>query len=59
VKAEYTSNPYNLYIRVIRVPETEAKGRLHSSTAQMIVTPEIPMEFTLIEKDLEYQYMRA
>ncbi len=45
--------------KVIRVPETEAKGRLHSSTAQMIVTPEIPMEFELVEKELEYQYMRA
>lgn len=33
--------------KVIRVPATEAKGRLHSSTMSVIVLPEIPMVFLL------------
>jgi len=35
--------------KVIRVPETEKQGRLHSSTASIIVLPEIPMTFELNE----------
>lgn len=45
--------------KVIRVPETESKGRLHSSTASMIVLPEIPMTFELNEAELQYDFMRA
>jgi len=29
--------------RVIRVPETESKGRLHSSTISVVVMPVVPM----------------
>ena len=29
--------------RVIRVPETESKGRLHSSTVSVVVMPVVPM----------------
>ncbi|CAK61136.1 unnamed protein product (macronuclear) [Paramecium tetraurelia] len=45
--------------KVIRVPETEAKGRLHSSTASMIVLPKVTDSFHLSDKDLRYEYMRA
>ena len=36
--------------KVIRVPETEAKGRLHSSTVSMAVLPAIPFNFNINEK---------
>ena len=45
--------------KVIRVPETETKGRLHSSTVSMVVLPAIPFNFSVNEKDLKYEYMRG
>ena len=33
--------------KVIRVPETESKGRLHSSTISMVVMPVVPFNFEL------------
>lgn len=40
--------------RVQRVPKTEAKGRLHTSTASVMVTPEIKLEdFKLDLNDVE------
>lgn len=45
--------------KVIRVPETETKGRLHSSTASMIVLPKVLDTFSINERDLKYEYMRA
>lgn len=45
--------------KVIRVPETEAKGRLHSSTISIVVLPDVPFEFRLNEKDLKFEFMRS
>jgi len=45
--------------KVIRVPETEAKGRLHSSTISIVVLPDVPLDFKLNEKELRIDYMRA
>ena len=46
--------------KVIRVPVTEKSGRLHSSTASVVVMPEAPPdEFQLNEKDLRIEFMRA
>jgi peptide chain release factor 1 len=42
--------------KVIRVPETEAKGRLHSSTISICVLPEIPFDFAINEKDLKITF---
>ena len=45
--------------KVQRVPETEKQGRLHSSTAIVLVVPEVPREFTMDMKDIRIDYMRA
>lgn len=46
--------------RVQRVPETEAQGRIHTSTASVAVLPEIPpAAITIREEDLEWAFMRA
>lgn len=46
--------------RVQRVPETEAQGRVHTSTASIAVIPEIPKSVIDIhEEDLEWQFTRA
>lgn len=46
--------------RVQRVPETEAQGRIHTSTASVAVLPEVPVHAVEIrEEDLEWQFMRA
>lgn len=46
--------------RVQRVPETEAAGRIHTSTATIAVLPEIPDYVIQIrEEDLEWHFMRA
>jgi peptide chain release factor 1 len=45
--------------KVIRVPETESKGRLHSSTISIVVLPDVPFEFKLNERELRIDYMRA
>lgn len=31
--------------KVIRIPKTESKGRLHSSTAVLVVLPMVPFNF--------------
>ena len=46
--------------RVQRVPETEAQGRIHTSTASVAVLPEVPVTAIEIrEEDLEWAFMRA
>lgn len=45
--------------KVIRVPETEAKGRLHSSTISMVVMPVVPFTFQVDPKDIKYQFTRS
>lgn len=34
--------------KVIRVPDTEKSGRLHSSTISVVVLPNIPLVITII-----------
>ncbi|KAL4475462.1 hypothetical protein ABPG72_013286 [Tetrahymena utriculariae] len=45
--------------KVIRVPETESKGRLHSSTISVVVMPVVPLDFKVDEKDLKFEFMRS
>ncbi|CAG9323854.1 unnamed protein product [Blepharisma stoltei] len=46
--------------KVIRIPETEASGRLHSSTASVVVLPEeAPVDFKIDEKDVKIETMRS
>ncbi len=46
--------------RVQRVPETEASGRIHTSTATVAVLPEIdPVEFHLDLKDVQIDTFRS
>ncbi|OGV91837.1 hypothetical protein A3A66_02500 [Microgenomates group bacterium RIFCSPLOWO2_01_FULL_46_13] len=46
--------------RVQRVPETEASGRIHTSTASVAVLPEIqPNQVEIKEDDLEWKFSRA
>lgn len=46
--------------RVQRVPTTETKGRVHTSTATVAVLPEVEtVEVDIQEKDLEIDYYRA
>ncbi len=46
--------------RVQRVPKTETQGRIHTSTATVLVSPEVAEEdFDLDMKDLEIETMRA
>lgn len=46
--------------RVQRVPETEAQGRIHTSTASIAVLPIInAQELVVREEDLEWQFIRA
>lgn len=46
--------------RVQRVPETEAAGRIHTSTATVAVLPEIkPNQLEVKDQDLEWQFTRA
>ena len=46
--------------RVQRVPKTESQGRIHTSTATVLVTPEIEAEdFDIDMNDLEVETMRA
>lgn len=42
--------------KVIRIPKTESKGRLHSSTAVLVVLPMVPFNFELNMKELEIDY---
>lgn len=46
--------------RVQRVPKTESQGRIHTSTATVLVTPEVEAEeFDIDMNDLEIETMRA
>lgn len=45
--------------KVQRVPETEAKGRIHSSTAIVIVMPDVPRDFQLDMKEVRIDTYRA
>ena len=45
--------------KVQRVPETEAKGRIHSSTAIVIVMPDVPRDFVLDMKEIRIDTYRA
>jgi peptide chain release factor 1 len=46
--------------RVQRVPETEKSGRIHTSTASVVVLPEIePKEININPNDLEITFSRA
>lgn len=46
--------------RVQRVPETEAQGRIHTSTASVAVLPEVhPQAVEVRDDDLEWQFVRA
>jgi peptide chain release factor 1 len=46
--------------RVQRVPETEAQGRIHTSTASVIVLPEVPETAVEIRlDDLEWEFTRS
>lgn len=46
--------------RVQRVPETEAAGRIHTSTTTVAVLPEVKSnQMELKESDLEWQFTRA
>lgn len=45
--------------KVQRVPETENKGRLHSSTCIVLVMPIIPKTFFIDPKDIKIETMRA
>lgn len=42
--------------KVVRVPKTENKGRLHSSTVVMVVLPEVPFNFQLNMAELKIEY---
>jgi peptide chain release factor 1 len=45
--------------KVQRVPETEKQGRLHSSTAVIVVMPVIPSTFSINQNDIRIDTMRA
>lgn len=46
--------------RVQRVPGTERYGRIHTSVATVLVTPEIPQqEIAVNQSDLEWQFFRS
>jgi len=46
--------------RVQRVPDTERYGRIHTSIATVLVTPEIPQQDIQInQSDLEWQFFRS
>ncbi|MBM3205617.1 PCRF domain-containing protein [Candidatus Shapirobacteria bacterium] len=46
--------------RVQRIPQTEKRGRIHTSTATVVVLPEIPeAEIKINPQDLDWQFYRA
>jgi len=46
--------------RVQRIPQTEKRGRIHTSTATVVVLPEIPEnELRINPQDLDWQFYRA
>ncbi len=59
-------NAFNLYRketgvhRVQRIPETERKGRIHTSTAVIVVLPQIiQSDVRINQSDLEWQFYRS
>ena len=50
---------YKTFDRVIRIPETEKAGRLHSSTISVAVLPEKILEVKVDDKDLKIEFMRS
>lgn len=60
-KGAYTSLKYEGGVhRVQRVPETEASGRIHTSTATVAVMPELTdIDFKLDESEIEFQAYRS
>lgn len=46
--------------RVQRVPATETRGRTHTSTATVVIMPEVQeLDFQFDEKDIEFKWARA
>ncbi|OGC91807.1 hypothetical protein A3D85_01465 [Candidatus Amesbacteria bacterium RIFCSPHIGHO2_02_FULL_47_9] len=46
--------------RVQRVPETEAQGRIHTSTASVVILPEVPeSQIEIKEDDLVWEFTRG
>ncbi|MCA9371900.1 PCRF domain-containing protein [Candidatus Woesebacteria bacterium] len=46
--------------RVQRIPTTERRGRIHTSTAVIVVTPQIPLHEVKVQSgDLDWQFYRA
>jgi peptide chain release factor 1 len=46
--------------RVQRIPQTERRGRIHTSTATIVVLPEVAeSEVHISQNDLEWQFFRA
>ena len=45
--------------KVIRVPETETKGRIHSSTISFVVMPSVPFDFAVNDRDIRYEYTKS
>jgi peptide chain release factor 1 len=46
--------------RVQRVPETEAAGRIHTSTASVVILPEVPESVVEVrEDDLTWEFVRG
>jgi len=55
-KLKYESGAH----RVQRVPETESQGRVHTSTATVLVMPEVEdMDFQIDEKDIRVDICRS
>ena len=42
--------------KVVRVPKTESKGRVHSSTVTVVVMPQVPFDFQVDPRDLKFEY---
>ncbi|MFA9288546.1 MAG: peptide chain release factor-like protein [Weeksellaceae bacterium] len=63
IKGDFAYNTYKYETgvhRVQRIPTTERKGRVHTSTAVILVTPQIPQqEVNIVNSDLEWQFFRA
>ena len=41
------------------MPETEAKGRLHSSAVAVVVLPEVPLDFQVDMKDFKIDFLKG
>lgn len=44
---------------MIRIPETEKQGRLHSSTISIVVLPDIEIKLEIKDSELRFDYMRS